>query len=332
MNALILTLLLTQTGEKVPPIPDPQPAYAEPEPIIEPQTRKTRYMLAQEQAIRENRTLIVFYQCEAVSVPKHAISVRVEYNLPGLDEPGIIVAVPEKGQLWIDRIRPPGTRFDLEEVKASPVPFERKTARPDDHQESAVADGEEDAAGLVAILADMETYTPARKTQISFRRQIGFIEAFPRSRLKREWRVPGGLEHVQGWSSRLYRMPNRRARVYLARQDPSDSVSTVTWQRSYPDGAAFADVLRNAHGKIFEVRIAEKTNGQWDRYVAYKSRRERPAGYVAMASRQCASCHDKAGLTEYGEAANPGGDTVLSEPIDEVESGRTVQGGFGTRL
>jgi len=203
-------------------------------------------------------------------------------------------------------------------------PFPSSDAGPDDRLDPAVR--------RLTFLQDLEPYTSAKFTQQSFRRMTGYIGIVHRSSLERKWTVPGGLADVRGWSSRLYK--NRRAVAvpYLARQDPSDDVSTITWQRSYPDGAVFADVLRNDASEIFEIRAAAKSDGEWQRFVAFANPAARPHGYRRLTSRQCAECHDsKPGSAEYGGPAIPGGDTIISAPLEPVENGRMVQGGFGTR-
>jgi len=187
--------------------------------------------------------------------------------------------------------------------------------------------------GLPSFLADLEPYTTATRVQFTERRWSGVISSVSRAgNLELKWRVPGGLAGVNGWSSRLYRSKSMLASVFLVRQDPNDSVSAVTWSRNYPDGAVFADVLRNESGRVFEVRVAEKRAGEWERFVAYRDIGARPHGYNQPRRSECRACHDEAGRSEYGGAAVPGADTVISEPIPIVERGQSVHGGNGTKL
>ena len=207
-------------------------------------------------------------------------------------------------------------------------PASQRALRRGERRQAADADTEPQ---LRLLLAGMEQYAPARNTQTTFRRQIGVINPSPRNQLEDKWNVPGHLAGIEGWSSALYRKKDVKAAEFLVRQDPFDSVSAVTWGRSYPD-THFVDVLRNTDGKLFEVRVAEKQGVEWERYVAFADSSARPAGYIRPKRSQCVECHAQAGVSAYGGAAVPGGDTVLSDPVEVLESGRSVQGGFGTRL
>lgn len=184
---------------------------------------------------------------------------------------------------------------------------------------------------LAEMLKGMEPYTTATMTQHTGRREIGVI--WPKSRrvLENKWNVPGHLDGVQGWSSRLYKTRGVKASVFLVAQDANDPVSAITWGRSYPD-VDFADVLRNAKGKVFEVRMASKENGRWQRFIAYSDPHARPQGYVRPTSKQCIECHRQAGVSAYDDAAIPGADTILSDPLPNLEAGQSVQGGYRTRL
>ena len=193
------------------------------------------------------------------------------------------------------------------------------------------ADGEEVEPQLRRLLRGMERYDSAKNTQITFRRETGYISPFARTRLENKWQVPGHLDGVQGWSSVLYRRPGKRAHEYLVRQDPNDGLSAVTWWRSYPDGAEFIDVLRNRDGHVFEARVAEKRDGKWERYVAFRDPDKRPEGYSKPSTAECRACHSQAGIAAYGGAAVPGADTIISDPISIIERGQTIQDGFGTR-
>ena len=208
-------------------------------------------------------------------------------------------------------------------VSQSAVPF-RSALRPGEVQ---TADVEEQWPVGLAFLNDLEPYTTAQRVQKSGRRWSGVIWSEPRDGSELKWRVPGGMDGADGWSSVLYRSQLQKAKVALDYAAPSKN-DTITWHRTYPDGAIFADVLRNRDGLIFEVRVAEKQGGRWDRYVAYRKESYAPSGYRRLSRQQCADCHEKAGNAEYGGLAIPGGDTILSDPIPIVESGQSVQGGL----
>jgi hypothetical protein len=67
------------------------------------------YKTACNQAINQNRTLVVFVGVDAVELPSFAIGVKVA-SIEGY-QPGIVVARPSSGFLYVDAIYPPGTRF-----------------------------------------------------------------------------------------------------------------------------------------------------------------------------------------------------------------------------
>ena len=86
----------------------------------------------------------------------------------------------------------------------------------------------------------------------------------------------GGLEGVTGWYSELFRSYHARG--------------ATGWEV----GATFADVLRNASGVVFEHREATKReDGSWDRFIVYRNRDARPAGYKGISARKCVECHGK---------------------------------------
>ncbi len=278
------------------------------------------YKAAWDEAAATGRPLVVYVGtpakavagCVVVSVAELNGSAR-QRTLKGDVEPGRdSITFTEIGEA----IAPPAGRV----VSREAAPF----AGPD----------VDDAAQFVPVLAELERYQRATMTQQSFRRWSGYIAPFPRLRQEAKWQIPGGLVGVQGWSSRLYRTRGLRTQAYLTRQDPSDGSSTITWAHTFPVGSVFADVLTNAHGAIFEIRLAEKADDGWQRFVAYKNVAARPHGYAVPSRNACRECHAGAGRSEYGaaEGANPGADTVLSVPLEPVEGGRTVQGGNGLSL
>lgn len=210
-------------------------------------------------------------------------------------------------------------------------PFSRSggSLRPGEVAAPAQPDGSDNWPVGLSFLSDLEPYTTARNTQISFRRDQGYIGAESRSVLEMKWIVPGHLAGINGWSSRLYRSRGVRPSVFLTYANSKDGA--ITWDRSYPDGAVFADVLRNTSGKVFEVRVAEKNAGKWERFVAFKDSTAAPHGYLPPTRQQCVSCHAEAGFSNYGGAAIPGGGTIISDPFPHVERGEVHQDGSGIR-
>lgn len=170
-------------------------------------------------------------------------------------------------------------------------------------------------------------YKPAKFTQAIYRlNDVPTIDRVPRSLLKAEWQVPGGMEGVEGWRSDLYRyVPAGWQRSWRALLPVVNSFGSVQHElgftRSYPDGTFFVDALSNAKGEPFEIRMREKHNGKWESYVAWRNVAARPAGYHGL-TRSCASCHNYTngpGTGGYGVGLIPGGDTVFSDPFDALE-------------
>ena len=331
MLALILLTAFVAVAQPQSPRPPQAPPVAV-EKINPPKATISKvaamsddYNTHRARAVEKGMPLIVFIRMEKRPVVG-AIVCRVDH-LSGYDSgPSIVIGVPDKklGMIWRATLTTDATDAEIrKEIGPAPLPF-FKTLR--EKREQRIAD-DSDIKRQLPFLSDMEPYTTAKRVQFSFRRWSGFISSVPRSQAKEEWNVAGGLLGVSGWSSLLYKKAN--AREYLGYHPDG----AITWQRSYADGAIFAEVLRNDNGTVFEVRYAEKQDGQWDRHVAYRNSSAYPSGYTPVKSSACVSCHAKSGETLYGGSpAVPGGDTILSDPISRVESGETVQGGYGLRL
>lgn len=163
-----------------------------------------------------------------------------------------------------------------------------------------------------------------------------------RSSLEKKWNVPGGLVDLHGWKSELYKLPGyepdqgrKKIGVFVGHywQNLNGSFaldsngnkkphyqSETAYQRKYPDGAWFADVLRNDDGNVFEIRVAEKYKGDWDRFIQYQDKSSRPIGYVRPSVEKCVECHSEAGTGTYSPNAwVPGGDTIISDPYKGLE-------------
>lgn len=278
---------------------------------------RATYKGSLDESVRRGVPLVVFVRCGPFDVPG-AVTCRYD-ALDGYDA-GVVVAVPDRrvGVAWKATLPPTATQADvLRELGVTPVrvPFRESPA---------------DGSWLrrqLPFLFDLEEYDTAKRVQYTERRDVGYIHSYERKAAKAKWNVPGGLLGVGGWSSQL--LKKAKMSVSLARSNGD----AIVWRPRYEDGAVFADVLRNDAGTIFEVRVAEKGDGAWDRYVAYRDPSAYPAGYVPLKRGSCAGCHSEAGEATYGKsAAVPGGDTVISGPIPQVESGEYVQGGSGLRL
>lgn len=182
-------------------------------------------------------------------------------------------------------------------------------------------------------------YEPARFTQSIFTvtdLNTGYhgprIDPVPRSRLEAKWQVPGGLVGVRGWKSDIYVKKGVDFIIYNNWPIPVKNgfgfyQTEVGFARGFADGAAFIDVLTNTRtGKIFEVRVAEKNDSKWSRFVDWRDRSQRPSGYRPPRARDCRRCHSETGTGGYAVGLVPGSDTVISYPFPQLEeAGKTGQ-------
>lgn len=171
-------------------------------------------------------------------------------------------------------------------------------------------------------LAGMERYQPFELTQSIFKyvnNPNGIIRGVNRSATEAKYQVPGGLLGVSGWRSELYRTKIRaveRPAFIGVKNDSNNYQNEVAFLRSYPDGAEFDDVLINiSTNRVFEHRVAQKVDGKWERFVAYRDSTQAPPGYVAPRSKDCSSCHKDAASGGYGVGLAPGGDEIFSDPF-----------------
>lgn len=132
------------------------------------------------------------------------------------------------------------------------------------------------------------------------------------------WTRSGGLPVGISFSSRKYRSGGRP--TYKMEMIPvvnSFGHYQYEWglTRSYPNGARFDDILYNTDGGVFEHRVREKVNGKWESRIEYREPKVRPKGYTGL-TQTCTSCHNRAGTGGYATGLIPGGDTVISDPMD----------------
>jgi hypothetical protein len=163
-----------------------------------------------------------------------------------------------------------------------------------------------------------------------------------------KWRKAGGLENIPGWISLKYRTlpaaPSYRVgsisvrngflrlrsgltrfgdpfvRESEATEDEKSGAEEVTQEnraivREYPVGARFDELLLNLKGELFEHRTRVKSRTGWRSFISHSAPESRPRGYTGLKV-TCASCHEEAGTGKYAEGLVPGGDTVLSDPLD----------------
>jgi hypothetical protein len=153
------------------------------------------------------------------------------------------------------------------------------------------------------------------------------ITQVPITGLAAKWHVSGGMVGVKGWTSDKYKYLPATVTHWVGNISVLNSLGYYQQnrgvRRSYPDGTEFHDVLRNADGVVFEHRTRKKMNGVWDSQVVYRDVAARPAGYFGL-KQSCASCHNEAGTGGYAVGLVPGGDTVLSDPLDWSVAGNRL--------
>lgn len=288
------------------------------------------YQAGQVEAKVKGLPLVVFVGVEPFEV-RGAVSCWAYALDNGAITNGVVVAVPDRevGLSWRDTL--PGNASE-ESIRraaglgASPpaIPFYNPSSSPKPGQRRTADDSW--LLRQLPFLSELEPYDTATRVQYTERRETGYIASYPRSSAEAKWNVAGGLLGVRGWTNELLRKAKMGVGLGRVRGD------AITWQPTYEDGAVFADVLRNERGVVFEVRVAEKNDGVWDRYVAYRDAGAFPPGYSPIRRSSCQECHAVAGDALYGNSpAVPGGDTIISHPIPQVESGATFQDGRGVR-
>lgn len=163
-------------------------------------------------------------------------------------------------------------------------------------------------------------YTPTAWTQsIAVVSGRDSITPVPISRLDGKWQASGGLLGIKGWVSEKYKYVPEGGWSWVGDIQVLNGLNSYQnnrgIKRSYPDGTIFHDVLRNDAGVVFEHRVRSKNGGMWKSEVVHRDAAARPAGYTGLKV-SCASCHVQAASGGYATGLVPGGDTVLSDPLD----------------
>lgn len=283
---------------------------------------------AHNQAIKEQKRLAVFVGTPARDIPG-VVTVSVKRDSHWLKFPdkslvvyGPLVGLPADLYL-LGVINPNAPDAEIRDggrkaVSQAASPFERFSADDDDA-----------AAGrwrkLFPFLAGGERYKPAKYTQeIAVTDGRDRISPVPRSQTEPIWHQPGGMQGVTGWRSDLFKFapsPQTFIADISVRNEFGYFQPNRGYVRRYQAGTWFADVLSNAvTGKPFEVRVIEKqADGTWDRYVAFKSVKDRPQGYTGLQF-TCAACHSRFPASgNYAGPLVPGSDGVFSDPVPELE-------------
>jgi len=141
----------------------------------------------------------------------------------------------------------------------------------------------------------------------------------------KRWQQPGGLEGITGWTQQKYRYipTERRVRHWIGNIGVRNSYGYIQQNRGilreYPNGTRFDEVLINSKtGIVFEHRVREKIDGAWKSEVHHKDESQFPTGYTGLKV-TCGSCHNETATGGYAVGLVPGGDTVLSDPLEGLE-------------
>lgn len=166
--------------------------------------------------------------------------------------------------------------------------------------------------------AGAEKFQPTVWTQrIAVTNGVDTIIPVLRTELEAHWQTSGGVVGMDGVKSVKYRTLLARPQTWvgnIAVWNGSNYQNNRGILRSYPDGSRFDDVLYY-QGKVFEHRVRIKRNGVWKSSIIYTDVTARPPGYKGL-TKSCASCHDQAGSGGYAVGLVPGGDGVISDPLD----------------
>jgi hypothetical protein len=195
----------------------------------------------------------------------------------------------------------------------------------------AVIKGEEHRVpppGWVGWLSPLEAPPGMRKLKVTAKytqsiyklNDTDTIDAVRISSLEEKWHTSGGMLGVPRklWHSDKYYLIPGEIRHWVGTISVKNSLGYYQEnrgiKREYPDGTRFDDVLSSG-GIVFEHRSRRKVKGKWESSILYEDKQARPKGYTGLTS-TCASCHNKAGTGGYAVGLVPGGDTVLSDPMD----------------
>jgi hypothetical protein len=167
---------------------------------------------------------------------------------------------------------------------------------------------------------DAVEYVPAKYTQAIYRlNDVPRIDLVFVTRTDPKWHRSGGMTADMNFTSRKYRSGGRA--VYsLGGISVKNSLGFFQTERGllrvYPAGARFDDVLYNDVGVVFEHRTRVKdADGKWRSKIIYRDEDANPKGYSGLGE-SCAGCHSQAGSGGYGVGLVPGGDGVISDPMD----------------
>ncbi len=174
----------------------------------------------------------------------------------------------------------------------------------------------------------MTTYRQERYTQSIYvlgNRDV--IEKVPISGIDPKWHVSGGMEGVKGVKSDKFRLVPGKIETWTALIQVDNSMGfkqdNRALLRSYPDGTRFDDVL-SYKGVVFEHRSRQKQSGKWKSEVLYEDKAARPKGYTGLVS-TCGACHNKSASGSYDKGLVPGGDTIISDPMNWRAAGNLLR-------
>jgi hypothetical protein len=327
-------------GQPPPAWDDEFPLETKEPEIIAPPVKVVHltYLEMLKKAVAENRPLVVGYGCPPV-VPTGYLSFAAHTE----GEPFIMVTRKgDKGlyfppsvsvgevRKWIDaghiegKVQPSASPFETDNLKSSSGEYLLDSLPTADDDPSRPRSWPES----VPYPRGLMPYLRAKLTQeIATTNNLPRITPVPRSATLPKWRTSGGMEGIHGFKSEVFKLvPGEeygKRELVPVRNSFGNMQHELAYTRSYPDGTVFVDHLTNTEtGKAFETRIAEKQNGEWTRYVAFRDKSQRPAGYNGLRGMTCVTCHNRSdgpGTGGYGVGLVPGSDTVVSDPLIGLE-------------
>lgn len=195
------------------------------------------------------------------------------------------------------------------------MPEKRPPKPPPNH------DGEYPYAAKPLPKGAVEYHSDGYTQEIAVTNGYDRITAVPIRNMEAKWHGSGGLVGLKGWKSRKYRLipEGKQVQTWIGTIQVKNSSGYFQPNRGilrrYPDGTEFHDILSNDRGEVFEHRLRKKVGGKWESSIEYHNEAARPKGYTGLKV-SCASCHNEAGTGGYAVGLVPGGDGVLSDPLD----------------
>ena len=335
MRSLLLLFLLPSLAHSQPPVPRlPEEVRAPKQAPVPPQAPPVSgYHEAFRRAELERKHAIIYVGAEvpfSLDLLSGTITIRADdyYKTPGIyvilfDGQRLSKSAHYFGTDWTQA----GIQkwLDGRQVSRAASFFETIARR---EEREVLPVGDVDAwPAKVEKPVGLTLYQRAKYTQIldrvgSFSYANSRIQIVERTQLEDRWQVPGGMAGLNGWRNQFFKVLPRAPRTYkgfVPVFNGSNDQLEQGWRQEYQDGTMFFDLLINSRtGKAFELRKAEKHDGEWRRGVVFRDVEQRPEGYAGLTV-TCVSCHSQALSGNYSGPLVSGDDTVFSHKHPQIE-------------